>query len=137
LLLLDNKHVAGLILRKDGLGTYGGGTYDILGPTGTSLGYRIVAAKAGDIIALFGTGFGPTNPRVPAGRPFAGAAPLTIETSVRINEASVITMFTGLSGAGLNQINLTIFSGLRTGDLSITATVGGAQTQVGVVISLQ
>ena len=32
--LLDaKKHVAGIILRPDGSGAYGGGTYDILGPT--------------------------------------------------------------------------------------------------------
>ena len=46
--VLDGKHVAGIILRSDGSGAYGGGTYDILGPTGTSLGYKTVAAKAGD-----------------------------------------------------------------------------------------
>jgi hypothetical protein len=32
-LLRDNKHVAGIIPRSDGSGAYGGGTYDILGPT--------------------------------------------------------------------------------------------------------
>jgi len=62
LLLLDSKHVAGIILRTDGSGAYGGGTYDIIGPTGTSLGYRTVAPRAGDTISLFGTGFGPTAP---------------------------------------------------------------------------
>ncbi len=34
--LLDAKHVAGIILRSNGTGAYGGGTYDIIGPTGTS-----------------------------------------------------------------------------------------------------
>jgi uncharacterized repeat protein (TIGR03803 family) len=33
--LLDSKHVAGIILRPDGSGGYGGGSYDVLGPTGT------------------------------------------------------------------------------------------------------
>jgi hypothetical protein len=33
--LLDIKHVAGIILRPDGSGSYGGGIYDILGPTGS------------------------------------------------------------------------------------------------------
>jgi uncharacterized protein (TIGR03437 family) len=35
------------------------------------------------------------------------------------------------------QINLTIPAGLGTGDIPLAATVGGAQTQTGVVISLQ
>jgi uncharacterized protein (TIGR03437 family) len=52
-LLLDDKHVAGIILRSNGAGAYGGGAYDILGPTGASLGYQTVAAKAGDIVELY------------------------------------------------------------------------------------
>src|ERR1019366_10623502 len=31
-LLLDTKHVTGIILRANGTGAYGGGTYDIVGP---------------------------------------------------------------------------------------------------------
>jgi uncharacterized protein (TIGR03437 family) len=50
---------------------------------------------------------------------------------------NVIPTFAGLSSAGLYQINLTVPAGLGTGDLSLTATVGGVQTQAGVVISLQ
>ncbi len=73
--LLDATHVAGIILRN-GNGAYGGGTYDIIGPTGSSLGYGTVAAKAGDIVELYGIGFGPTTPPVPAGQAFSacGAA---------------------------------------------------------------
>jgi uncharacterized protein (TIGR03437 family) len=49
----------------------------------------------------------------------------------------VTASFTGLSGAGLYQLNLTIPAGLGTGDVSLQAGVGGAQTPAGVVISLQ
>ena len=49
--LLDGKHVAGIILRSDGSGADGGGAYDIIGPTGSALGYKTVAAKAGDASA--------------------------------------------------------------------------------------
>jgi uncharacterized protein (TIGR03437 family) len=128
--LLDAKHVAGIILRANG-------SYDIIGPTGTSLGYPTVAAKAGDSVALFGTGFGPTNPMVTAGQAFSGAAPTTNPMAVRINNVSVPTAFAGLSAAGVYQINLTIPPGLGTGDVSLQATVGGAQTPPGSVISLQ
>ena len=71
--LLDATHVAGIILRSDGSGAYGGGTYDIIGPTGNSLAYPTVGAKAGDVVELFGTGFGPTNPAVLAGQAFFGS----------------------------------------------------------------
>lgn len=137
LLLLDTKHVAGIILRSNGSGAYGGGAYDIIGPTGTSLGYSTVAARAGDTIELFGTGFGPTNPPVPAGQAFSGAAPTTSPVTLLINNLSVPLSFAGLSGAGLYQLNLTVSSGLGTGDVSLQSSVGGVQTPSGVVISLQ
>jgi uncharacterized protein (TIGR03437 family) len=135
--LLDAKHVAGIILRTNGKGAYGGGSYDIIGPTGMSLGYPTVAAKAGDSIALFGTGFGPTNPVVKAGVSFSGAAPTTNPVTVRIVATNVTPAFAGLSGPGLYQFNLTVPSGLGTGDLPLQGVVGGVQTPSGVVISLQ
>jgi uncharacterized protein (TIGR03437 family) len=135
--LLDGKHAAGIILRLDGQGTYGGGAYDIIGPTGTSLGYPTVAAKAGDTIELFGTGFGPTTPAVPAGQAFSGVAPTTNPVTLRINNVTVTPTFAGLSSAGLYQLNLTVPSSLGPGDVSLQASVGGVQTPSGVVISLR
>ena len=134
---LDGSHVAGIILRSDGSGTYGGGSYDIIGPTGTSLGYQTVAVKAGDVVELFGTGFGPTNPPVAAGQAFSGAAPTINPVTLLLNNVSVPPAFAGLSGASPYQLNLTIPSGLGTGDVSLQASVGGVQTPLGVVISLQ
>jgi len=113
------------------------GSYDILGPTGSSLGYPTVAAKAGDNIALFGNGFGPTNPVVPIGEGYSGAAATTNPVTVSIGGVSVTPLFAGLSGAGLYQINLTVPAGLSTGDVSLSASVGGVQTPSGAVISLQ
>lgn len=136
-LLLDSGHVAGLIIRTDGSGAYGGGTYDILGPTGNSLGYATVAAKAGDAVELFTVGLGPTNPSEPAGRAFSGAAATANPVNLLINNVGVTPSFAGLSGAGLYQINFILPAGLGTGDLPLKALVGGANTQAGVVISLQ
>ena len=94
-------------------------------------------AKAGETVELFATGFGPTSPAVAPGQPFSGAAPTTNPVTVLINKVSVTPTFAGLSGAGLYQINVTIPSGLGTGDVSLQATVGGVATPAGVVISLQ
>ncbi|MGA2741926.1 MAG: IPT/TIG domain-containing protein [Bryobacteraceae bacterium] len=135
--LLDTKHVAGIIIRSNGTGAYGGGTYDILGPTGNSLGYYTVAATAGDIVELFGVGFGPTNPAVPAGQPFSGAAPTSSPIMLYINNVLVKPSFVGLSSAGLYQINLRVPAGLGEGDVPIQAVAGGMQTQAFAVFSLQ
>jgi uncharacterized protein (TIGR03437 family) len=137
LLLLDSQHVTGIIVRSDGSGAYGGGTYDIIGPTGKSLGYPTVAAKAGDAVELYAVGLGPTIPAVPAGQPYTGAAPTTNPVSVQIGSVKITPLFAGISEAGLYQINLTIPTGLGTGDLPLVANVGGTGTQAGVVISVQ
>jgi uncharacterized protein (TIGR03437 family) len=135
--LLDSTHVAGIIIRSDGSGAYGGGTYDIIGPTGSALGYPTVAAKAGDTVELFGVGFGATNPPVPAGAPYSGAAATVNPVTILINGTSLTPAFAGETGAGLFQINLTIPAGLGTGDVPLLGLVGGVETPTGVVISLQ
>jgi len=135
--LLDATHVAAIILRSDGSGANGGGTYDIIGPTGSSLGYPTKAAKAGDSIVIFGVGFGPTNPTVPAGQGFAGAAPAANPVRLMIDGTSLTPGFAGLSAAGLFQFNLTLPAGLGTGDVPLVGIVGGVQTPSGVVLSLQ
>lgn len=135
--LLDATHIAGIIIRTDGSGTQGGGTYDIIGPTGAPFGYVTVPAKAGDTVELFGVGFGPTNPAVPAGQPFSGAASTVNPVTILMNGTAVTPAFAGLTQAGLFQINLTIPAGLGTGDVPLVGMVGGAQTPASVVISLQ
>ncbi len=135
--LLDATHVAGIILRSNGAGAYGGGTYDIVGPTGNSLGYSTVAAKAGDSLVLFGVGFGPTNPVVAAGAAFSGAAPITGSLTILMNNKGVTPAFSGLTSAGLYQFNVSVPSGLGTGDVPLSAMVGGVTTPTGVVVSLQ
>lgn len=137
--LLDSKHIAGIILRTDGSGHYGNGTYDIIGPLGSSLGYPTVPVQAGDSVELFGVGFGPTNPVVLAGQPFSGSAPTLTSNPIQIliNGLSVNPSFTGIVEAGLYQLNFTMPAGYGTGDVSIEGIVGGVTTPSGVVISLQ
>ncbi len=134
--LLDSKHVAGIILRSNGKGAFGGGTYDIVGPTGSSLGYATVAARAGDSIELFAVGLGPTTPAVPAGAAFSGSAPTSSPVTLLINNVKVTPTYAGMTSAGLYQINLTVPQGLGTGDVSISASVAGTQSPV-ATISLQ
>jgi uncharacterized protein (TIGR03437 family) len=139
-LLADGKHVAGIIVRPDGSGAYGNGpnSYDILGPTGISFGYKTVAAKAGDTVVLFGVGFGQTNPPIPAGQPYSGApARESGSLTLTVNGKPVSPFFAGVGEPGLFQFNLTIPSGLGTGDETLLAAVNGVDTQPGVLIALQ
>ncbi len=135
--LLDASHVAGIILRADGSGAYGGGAYDIVGPTGTSLGYQTVAAKAGDIVELFGTGFGPTNPTVPGRPSFFRRSAHHKSGDAPDQQPERDTGVCRLIRRRCLPAQPHIPSGLGTGDVSLQATVGGVQTLSGVVISLQ
>jgi uncharacterized protein (TIGR03437 family) len=135
--LLDTEHVAAIIPRSDHSGAYDGGAYDILGPTGNSLGYATVAAKAGDTVWLYAFGLGPTDPVVPSGQAFSGAAPTTNTVTLSINNVSIPLLFSGLSRAGLYQLNFTVPAGLGSGDLPIAVSVGGSQSPSSDVISLQ
>ena len=134
-----NNHVAGVILRNDGSGAYSNGSYDIIGPTGTSLGYKTVAAKAGDTIEIFGVGFGPTNPSFPAGQtlPSGSFGTATNPIQIIIGGKSLTPSFAGITEAGLYQFNLTLPSGLGTGDVSLEGQAGGVMSPTGVVIALQ
>jgi uncharacterized protein (TIGR03437 family) len=129
-ILLDSKHVAGIAVHPDG-------TYDIVGPTGSSLGYATKAAKAGDVVELFGVGFGPTSPATAAGQAYSGRADTTNPVTVTIGGTTITPAFAGLTGAGLFQINVAIPPGLGSGDVALSAVVAGASTQNGAVISLQ
>ena len=93
--------------------------------------------KPGDTLGLFGVGFGPTNPKPPAGQVYSGAAPTTSSVGLLINNTNIIPTFAGLVGAGLYQINFTVPVGLGAGDMPLAARVGGVETSAGPVISLQ
>jgi uncharacterized protein (TIGR03437 family) len=86
-------------------------------------------AKPGEVIVLWGTGFGPANPAVPAGRVFSGANPLANAVTVTIGGQTAAVDFAGVVGAGLVQINVHIPSSISNGDAAVVATVGAVSTQ--------
>jgi uncharacterized protein (TIGR03437 family) len=93
-------------------------------------GYMVsAAAKAGDVLELFGTGFGPTAPDADPSQIFSGAYPTTNAVTVTIGGVSANAAFAGLVGPALYQINVTVPSGLAAGDQPIIATVAGYNTQ--------
>jgi protocatechuate 3,4-dioxygenase beta subunit len=102
------------------------GTY--IGPAGLFAGLTTAPSRPGDSVSLFGTGFGPTNPRVSAGEVFEGAAPLAAAVAVRIGAETAQTAFAGLSSAGVYQLNITI-PNLPDGDHDVVASVAGFRTQ--------
>ena len=84
-------------------------------------------AMAGDNLTLWGTGFGPTAPDVPAGLLFSEAAPMTDRVEIFIDNIPVTPQFAGISAAGLYQFNI-IVPNLSPGDHQVFATVAGVYT---------
>jgi uncharacterized protein (TIGR03437 family) len=85
-------------------------------------------AQPGEVIILWGTGFGPASPAVPAGKVFNGANPLANTATATIGGQSAPIDFAGVVGAGLVQINVHV-PNISNGDAPVVVTVGGASTQ--------
>ncbi len=107
---------------------------------GTFAGANTVAAKPGDVIILWATGFGATNPPFPAGA--ATPADKTYSTAsaptVKINNNSVIFFGAALApgSAGLYQIAIQVPNNLGGGDYPIVANIGGVDSPSGIILSV-
>jgi uncharacterized protein (TIGR03437 family) len=123
-----------VILTNDGTGAHGDGAYDLIGPEELKIKARTV--KPGEVLELFGVGFGPTDPPVAAGQAFSGAIPTVNPVTITIGGVPATVLFAGLTGAGLYQFNLIVPATAR-GDQPVQATVNGVQTPAGVVVTVQ
>ena len=97
-------YVAGVILTPGGGGAYGNGTYDIMGPVG-AFSFPTRPVKRGETLVLYGTGFGPTKPTLPAGVPYSGAgAPAVDSIGVSLNGVNASVLFAGAVSPGLFSV---------------------------------
>jgi uncharacterized protein (TIGR03437 family) len=125
------RYVAALVANSDGSATF-------LGPPGLfgSSGAATRPAKPGEILELYGTGFGPTNPAVKSGLVVSSAAPNVDKVSIMIGGVDAPVQFAGITGAGLYQINVVVPATLTTGDQPIVATVNGLKTPDGAFVTI-
>jgi uncharacterized protein (TIGR03437 family) len=106
-----------------------------IGALGTAASSR--PATAGDIVELYGTGFGPVNPVPPGGQEFVGAYPTVAPVTVTIGGLDAAVDWSGLSSVGLYQLNVIVPAGLLSGDALVVATTGAVQSQGGTFIPIQ
>ena len=107
---------------------------------GTIQGVNTMPTKPGEVIILWGTGFGPTNPpapagvRVPSDRTYSTATPV----SVTVGGTSTQVYGTALSPgfAGLYQVAIQIPPSAPTSDLPVVAAVNGVQSPGEVFITV-
>jgi uncharacterized protein (TIGR03437 family) len=116
------------------------GLYSLAVKPGTFVGTTTVAAKAGDVLILWGTGFGPTNPAAPSGTavPATNTYSTTSPPTVTINNVQATVYGAALASGfgGLYQIAIQVPLTMADGDWPIQATIGGVQSPGGVVLSV-
>jgi uncharacterized protein (TIGR03437 family) len=119
------------------------GTYAIVADPSVVTGAS--PAKPGDIVSLYGTGFGNTSPSVAPGSLDTGVASLTAANPIAVTIGGVTLpqsdiLYAGLSPgsiSGLYQFNVRIPTGTPTGEVPVVIAIGGVQTQAGVTIPIQ
>jgi uncharacterized protein (TIGR03437 family) len=100
-----------------------------------------VAAKPGDVIILWGSGFGPTTPSVPTG--LETPSDTTYSTSpaptITIDNVPATVYGAALAPgfAGLVQVAIQVPTSLGNGDWPVVASIGGVQSASGLVLSVQ
>jgi uncharacterized protein (TIGR03437 family) len=97
-------------------------------------------AHPGDVITLYGTGFGPVTPLPATGAP-AGSSPASSMNpmpSVTINAQNATVLFAGLSpgSVGLYQFNVVVPNQVGTGNLNVQFNTGGLNPNI-VTIPVQ
>jgi uncharacterized protein (TIGR03437 family) len=111
--------------------------YSPIGAPNLLPGVATNPARPGEIILLYGVGFGPANPPQPSGQQVASAAPLANSVLVAIGGQPAAVGYAGLVGSGLYQFNVTVPNNLASGDAAVAATIEGASTQTGVSLTIQ
>jgi uncharacterized protein (TIGR03437 family) len=125
-------------------GTYAVATrqdFSLAVKNGTFAGTTTVPAKPGDVIILWGTGFGPTSPSAPAGAETPSTTTYNTATAVSVTvggkPATVYGAALAPGYAGLYQIAIQIPASLTNGDYAVVATINGAQSPSTTLITVQ
>lgn len=112
--------------------THADGT--LIGPT-TLYPNNSTPAKAGETIVLYATGLGATSPSQD-GLVVTTAVPTATQPTVTVNGVTATVTYSGLTSAGLNQINIVVPTGTASGDQTVSLTIGGVKSQATALISV-
>ncbi len=88
-------------------------------------------AKPGEIVVLYATGFGQTNPPIPNGQIVTAPAPLVTQPTFTIGGVSLAAgdvSFAGQSATGLYQFNVKVPDSIGNGDQKVVAAISGQST---------
>jgi uncharacterized protein (TIGR03437 family) len=110
-------------------------------PAGSIPGLATHPAKAGDTVIILATGLGPVTPAVNSGANSTDTLRTTTTTpTVLVGGVSAPVAFSGLSPqfVGVNQVNITIPSGVTPGNLvPLQISMGGMTSTSAVTMAIQ
>jgi uncharacterized protein (TIGR03437 family) len=108
---------------------------------GTFAGAQTVAAKPGEVIILWGTGFGPTAPAAPTGVQIPSDRTYSTTTLpvVTVNHVAATVYGAALAPgfAGLCQVAIQVPATLTDGDWAVTATIEGVSSAPGTILAVR
>ncbi len=95
-----------------------------------------VASKPGDIVILWATGLGATNPATPAGVEGSSAASVTVPVTATVGGVAVPVLSAALTGgaAGLYQVAIQLPASTPSGALSVQISAGGLTSKAGLLL---
>lgn len=113
--------------------------FSILGKADLFQGLATTPARPGEVILLYGVGFGPTQPAVAAGTVPSEIARTTEDVRVLFGDIPATVSYAGVSpgSAGLYQLNVAVPDTVPNGDIAVRAEIGGLRTQENIFITVQ
>lgn len=131
-LVNGKQYVAAIILSGDP------GPIVFAAPTGAIQGLATRPATAGDVLTLFGIGFGPVSPSVGAGTIATQATSLNDSVSIRLGQANAKILYAGLApgSVGLYQFNV-VAPATAPGDSMLDMQIGATALKGTQYVSTQ
>ena len=115
--------------------------YSLVGPANLFQGVTTVPARPGDVVILWGTGFGATTPNVAPGTVPSSDQIASVANAVTVTIGGLPAIVVGAAlapgNAGLYQVALQVPAGLPDGDQAVVAQVAGNTSPDGVLLTVQ
>ena len=110
-----------------------------IGPSGLIPGSAFVPAAPGDILTIFFTGGGSTNPAFAPGELPGGVGDVTGPVGISMGGTQISSgdmLYTGVAPglAGLYQLNIRVPGGVPPGNQAVVLTIGGAPSPAGYLL---
>ncbi len=114
------------------------GSSAYVGPPGLIAGANFAPAKPGDVLVIYGVGFGATSPSVAPGTLATAAAATVAKPVVTIGGVTATVRYAGVTPgyAGLYQLNVEVPMGVSAGNQPIAIQVNGGSSPTGGYVTI-